>query len=86
MWNPPSCEELLYSYCIGVVNLTFSIYIYIYIFRMIYALMVHNRYITIRHNGVDLTVCDAHSIMPCDSTLVTTKKTQILDGFKPSRN
>jgi len=24
MWNPPSCERLLYNYCIGVVNLTFS--------------------------------------------------------------
>jgi hypothetical protein len=24
MWNPPSCEELLYSCYIGVVNLTFS--------------------------------------------------------------
>jgi hypothetical protein len=24
MWDPPSCEELLYSCCIGVVNLTFS--------------------------------------------------------------
>jgi len=24
MWDPPSCEGLLYSYCIGVVNLTFS--------------------------------------------------------------
>jgi hypothetical protein len=25
MWDPPSCERLLYSCCIGVVNLTFSI-------------------------------------------------------------
>jgi hypothetical protein len=25
MWDPPSCEELLYSCCIGVVNLTFSL-------------------------------------------------------------
>jgi hypothetical protein len=24
MWDPPSCEGLLYSCCIGVVNLTFS--------------------------------------------------------------
>jgi hypothetical protein len=24
MWDLPSCEGLLYSYCIGVVNLTFS--------------------------------------------------------------
>jgi hypothetical protein len=23
MWDPPSCEGLLYSCCIGVVNLTF---------------------------------------------------------------
>jgi hypothetical protein len=23
MWDPPSCEELLYRCCIGVVNLTF---------------------------------------------------------------
>jgi hypothetical protein len=23
MWDPPSCERLLYSYCIGVINLTF---------------------------------------------------------------
>jgi len=29
VWDPPSCEGLLYSCCIGVVNLTFSIYIYI---------------------------------------------------------
>jgi hypothetical protein len=33
MWDLPSCEGLLYSCCIGVVNLTFSsIYIYIYIY------------------------------------------------------
>jgi hypothetical protein len=25
MWDLPSCEELLYSCCIGVVNLTFSV-------------------------------------------------------------
>jgi hypothetical protein len=25
MWDPPSCEGLLYRYCIGVVNLTFSL-------------------------------------------------------------
>jgi hypothetical protein len=25
MWDSPSCEELLYNYCIGVVNLIFSI-------------------------------------------------------------
>jgi hypothetical protein len=25
MWDPPSCEGLLYSCCIGVVNLTFSV-------------------------------------------------------------
>jgi hypothetical protein len=25
MWDPPSCEGLLYSCCIGVVNLTFSL-------------------------------------------------------------
>jgi len=24
MWDPPSCEGLLYNCCIGVVNLTFS--------------------------------------------------------------
>jgi hypothetical protein len=24
MWDPPSCEGLLYSCCIGVINLTFS--------------------------------------------------------------
>jgi hypothetical protein len=24
MWDPPSCEELLYNCCIGVGNLTFS--------------------------------------------------------------
>jgi hypothetical protein len=24
MWDPPSCEGLLYSCCIDVVNLTFS--------------------------------------------------------------
>jgi hypothetical protein len=24
VWDPPSCERLLYSCCIGVVNLTFS--------------------------------------------------------------
>jgi hypothetical protein len=24
MWDPPLCEGLLYSCCIGVVNLTFS--------------------------------------------------------------
>jgi hypothetical protein len=29
MWDPPLCERLLYNCCIGVVNLTFSIYIYI---------------------------------------------------------
>jgi hypothetical protein len=28
MWDPPSCEGLLYSCCIDVVNLTFSIVIY----------------------------------------------------------
>jgi len=28
MWDPPSCEGLLYSCCIGIVNLTFSLYIY----------------------------------------------------------
>jgi hypothetical protein len=26
MWDPPSCEGLLYSCCIDVVNLTFSLY------------------------------------------------------------
>jgi hypothetical protein len=26
MWDPPSCEGLLYSCCIGVVNLTFSFF------------------------------------------------------------
>jgi hypothetical protein len=25
MWDPPSCEGLLYGCCIGVVNLTFSV-------------------------------------------------------------
>jgi hypothetical protein len=25
MWDPPSCEGLLYNCCIGVVNLTFSL-------------------------------------------------------------
>jgi hypothetical protein len=25
MWDPPSCEGLLYSCCIGVVNITFSL-------------------------------------------------------------
>jgi len=24
MWSPPSCEGLLYSYYIGIINLTFS--------------------------------------------------------------
>jgi hypothetical protein len=28
MWDLPSCEGLLYSCCIGVVNLTFSIFFY----------------------------------------------------------
>jgi len=28
MWDPPSCERLLYSCCIGVVNLTFSAKLY----------------------------------------------------------
>jgi hypothetical protein len=27
MWDSPSCKGLLYSYCIGVVNLTFSIFL-----------------------------------------------------------
>jgi hypothetical protein len=27
MWDPPSCEGLLYSCCIGVVNLTFSFFL-----------------------------------------------------------
>jgi hypothetical protein len=25
MWDPPSCEGLLYNYCIGIVNITFSV-------------------------------------------------------------
>jgi hypothetical protein len=32
MWDPPSCEGLLYSCCIGVVNLTFSYIHHAYIF------------------------------------------------------
>jgi hypothetical protein len=28
MWDPPSCKGLLYRCCIGVVNLTFFIFIY----------------------------------------------------------
>jgi hypothetical protein len=32
MWDPPSCEGLLYSCCIGVVNLTFSYLIKLFIY------------------------------------------------------
>jgi hypothetical protein len=31
MWDPPSCEGLLYSCCIGVVNLTFSIGLHVWL-------------------------------------------------------
>jgi hypothetical protein len=34
MWNPPSCEGLLYSCCIGVVNLTFSYKYMAYVFYL----------------------------------------------------
>jgi hypothetical protein len=39
MWDPLSCERLLYSCCIGVVNLTFS---YIYKKKLFFSLFALN--------------------------------------------
>jgi hypothetical protein len=35
MWDPPSCEGLLYSCCIGVVNLTFSTVLNLLVTRLL---------------------------------------------------
>jgi hypothetical protein len=48
MWDLPSCEGLLYSCCIGVVNLTF----FIKYKEVILTLTLHNYDTTPRHNGV----------------------------------
>jgi hypothetical protein len=38
-WGPPSCEELLYSCCIGIVQESNPLYIYVCVYMYMYLSM-----------------------------------------------
>jgi hypothetical protein len=58
MWDPPSCEGLLYSCCIDVVNLIFSVKITCYLNSMcfLYAFLI----VLIKKNTCDFQMFEGH--------------------------